>query len=79
MKPNFLDLRDERCPRALLLAKRHIARLDIRDIATIELTELTSLQDIEHYLRNNDYCFTRVVLPDGWIIGSIQKLISQPL
>ncbi|MFB9134956.1 sulfurtransferase TusA family protein [Vibrio olivae] len=24
MKPNILDLRDERCPMALLLAKRHI-------------------------------------------------------
>jgi len=50
MEPNILDLRQQRCPMALLLAKRHIAQLSTGESTTILICDLGSQRDIEAYL-----------------------------
>ncbi|QXO18066.1 MULTISPECIES: sulfurtransferase TusA family protein [Vibrio] len=50
MEPNILDLRQQRCPMALLLAKRHTVQLDAGESTTILLSDPNSKRDIEAYL-----------------------------
>jgi len=55
MELNILDLRQQRCPMTLLLAKRHTAQLVTGESVTILISEQSSLKDIESYLRNHNY------------------------
>ncbi|MDW6017784.1 sulfurtransferase TusA family protein [Vibrio plantisponsor] len=55
MEPNILDLRQQRCPMALLLAKRHTAQLEAGDSVTILISDSSSFKDIESYLLKQDY------------------------
>ncbi|MGY3570414.1 sulfurtransferase TusA family protein [Vibrio paucivorans] len=55
MKPNILDLREERCPMALLLAKRHIAKLSNNEVATLYISDPSSKRDIERFLQSKSY------------------------
>jgi len=73
MKPQLLDLREERCPKALLLAKRHVVSLRDDEIATIYVIEASSIKDIERYLHNNGYDYQKVELDDCWSIQDIKR------
>lgn len=55
MESNILDLRKQRCPMALLLAKRHTAQMQCGDELTILITDSASKQDIEKYLTSNGF------------------------
>lgn len=55
MEPNILDLRQERCPMALLLAKRHTKALDVGQKTWILVADSSSLKDIELYLRKQSF------------------------
>lgn len=55
MEPGILDLRQERCPMALLLAKRHTQRLSANEHAIILVSDPSSFTDIVQYLRRNSY------------------------
>ncbi|KQB09041.1 sulfurtransferase TusA family protein [Vibrio metoecus] len=50
MEPNILDLREQRCPLALLLAKRATAALLPNESLTILIADPASLRDIEQYM-----------------------------
>lgn len=55
MESNILDLRAERCPMALLLAKRYANALKPGESARILVTEPQSMRDITQYLQGADY------------------------
>jgi len=55
MKPNILDLRQERCPMALLLAKRHTARLEVGQSLSIYMTDQSSMQDTMNFLKRQAF------------------------
>jgi len=55
MEPGILDLREERCPMALLLAKRYTKRLSVDELAIILVSDPSSFADIAQYLRQNSY------------------------
>ncbi len=47
MTPNILDLRQERCPMALLLAKRHSVKLEVGQSLSIYVSDNnSSMKDI---------------------------------
>lgn len=50
-----LDLRDQRCPLALLLAKRHVADMVEGELCTILVKDHSSKSDIVRFL--NQYAF----------------------
>lgn len=50
MEPILLDLRQQRCPIALLLAKRATAALLHNQSLTILIADPASLHDIEQYM-----------------------------
>ncbi|MDN3609398.1 sulfurtransferase TusA family protein [Vibrio ostreicida] len=70
MKLNLLDLRQERCPMALLLAKRHIKGLVEGEQTSIYVSDPSSLSDIKRFLltqplelvciAEDDYCCLQV-------------------
>lgn len=51
MEPNILDLREERCPMALLLAKRRAILLQEGESLSIQVSDTSSMQDIVSFLR----------------------------
>ncbi len=64
MKPNILDLREERCPMALLLAKRHTKSLALNQSMHIWVKERQSMNDIEHYLREHGFTVERELMTE---------------
>ncbi|EEY98682.1 hypothetical protein VOA_002507 [Vibrio sp. RC586] len=70
MEPIILDLREQRCPLALLLAKRAAVALLPNEWLTILIADPASQRDIENYLasqpftyhciQNHDHCSLRV-------------------
>ncbi|MCG6269935.1 sulfurtransferase TusA family protein [Vibrio furnissii] len=57
MEPNILDLRQQRCPMALLLAKRHTERLQNGESMTILIVDPSAMRDIESYLLRKQFAF----------------------
>ncbi|WP_087019435.1 sulfurtransferase TusA family protein [Thaumasiovibrio subtropicus] len=55
MTIQILDLKNERCPMALLLAKRAACQLSVHQRLDIHLTDTASLQDITRYLTQHHY------------------------
>ncbi|MEZ9174946.1 sulfurtransferase TusA family protein [Vibrio kanaloae] len=55
MTPNILDLRQERCPMALLLAKRHSVKLEVGQSLSIYVSDNSSMKDIVRFLSQNTY------------------------
>lgn len=55
MEPNILDLRQERCPMALLLAKRHTKNLALGEQVLILVSDSSSFADIRHYLHRQAF------------------------
>ncbi len=58
MTIQILDLKSERCPMALLLAKRATSHLLVNQCLEIHLTDKASLQDITRYLNQHHYSVT---------------------
>ncbi|KOO02118.1 sulfurtransferase TusA family protein [Vibrio nereis] len=58
MEPNILDLRQERCPLALLLAKRHTNGLKVGEQCDILVCDASSMGDIKKYLQKQMVKFT---------------------
>lgn len=50
-----LDLREERCPLVLLLAKRNVAKLTSGERLDILVTDSSSMNDIISYLGKQPY------------------------
>ena len=55
MKPNILDLRQERCPMALLLAKRHSVKLENGQSLLIHIADQSSMTDIVSFLSKHAF------------------------
>ncbi|MFA0056780.1 MULTISPECIES: sulfurtransferase TusA family protein [Vibrio] len=55
MTPNILDLRQERCPMALLLAKRHSVKLEVGQSLSIYVSDHSSMKDIVSFLSKQAY------------------------
>jgi TusA-related sulfurtransferase len=53
MEPNILDLRQERCPMALLLAKRHTKGLNKGEQIQILVSDSSSMNDITCFLQQH--------------------------
>jgi TusA-related sulfurtransferase len=53
MEPNILDLRQERCPMALLLAKRHTKDLVAGEQTLLLVSDTSSFADITQYLQKH--------------------------
>ncbi|MGF1695849.1 sulfurtransferase TusA family protein [Vibrio kyushuensis] len=60
----LLDLRCERCPMALLLAKRFIAKLIDGEVAEIYVSDPNSQHDIERYLQMKSHLVTSEKIND---------------
>ncbi|WKY57398.1 sulfurtransferase TusA family protein [Vibrio sp. SNU_ST1] len=58
MTPNILDLRQERCPMALLLAKRHSVKLEVGQSLSIYVSDNSSMKDIVTFLSKQAYDVT---------------------
>ena len=50
-----LDLREQRCPIALLLAKRHVVALTLGEKCTILVQDASSKSDIVRFLRQHSF------------------------
>ncbi|MCK6265433.1 sulfurtransferase TusA family protein [Vibrio sp. ZSDE26] len=61
---SLLDLRSERCPMALLLAKRYVANLTEGDNVEIYIVDPSSLRDIERYLLMKNHRVTSTQIND---------------
>ena len=57
MKPNLYDLRQMRCPMALLWVKRHMHTLPQGNQALFILTDPHALADITRFLQTQAYGF----------------------
>ena len=55
MELNLLDLRQERCPMALSLAKRHTKGLCEGQQTTIYVSDPSSMSDIKHFLLKQSF------------------------
>ena len=55
MTPNILDLRQERCLMALLLAKRHSVKLEVGQSLSIYVSDNSSMKDIVTFLSKQAY------------------------
>lgn len=55
MEPNILDLRQERCPLALLLAKRHTNQLHQGQSCYVLIRDTHSMRDIEKFLQRHSF------------------------
>lgn len=78
MEPNILDLRQERCPMALLLAKRHAA--DVFQGETpqyhqlvIKVVDKSSKHDIVKYLRHQGYTVDCQASPEHFTLTVFNK------
>ncbi|MDN2480585.1 sulfurtransferase TusA family protein [Vibrio astriarenae] len=58
MSDTVLDLRQQRCPLALLLAKRFVAQAPAKVSLRIEVQDRSSCQDIERYLVKHNFCYS---------------------
>ncbi|MEI8610127.1 sulfurtransferase TusA family protein [Enterovibrio norvegicus] len=73
MEIQSLDLRTERCPMALLLAKRTCATLAKDEQIDIVVTDSGALRDIPRYLVNKGFRVTQRTVQDATVL-TITKL-----
>ncbi|WP_241790445.1 sulfurtransferase TusA family protein [Vibrio genomosp. F10] len=62
----LLDLRAERCPMALLLAKRYVTTLTVGEEAEVILSDESSFQDVERYFRLKNHLVISEKIDDGF-------------
>jgi len=72
MEPNILDLRQERCPLALLLAKRHTTGLETGESCQILICDPSSMTDIKKFLQKQLFTFT-CKEKDGYVCMHVTK------
>ena len=76
MKPNILDLREERCPMALLLAKRYAARLENGQSLLIYISDMSSMKDIVSFLSQQAYSVEQKACSDFHQLQVIKKEVQ---
>ncbi|ELO1772923.1 sulfurtransferase TusA family protein [Vibrio fluvialis] len=76
MEPNILDLRQQRCPMALLLAKRHTAQLQDGESVTILLSDPSSKRDIESYLLRQQFVCQSQMFTEHFSLHVIKETAS---
>ncbi len=69
MEIQSLDLREQRCPMALLLAKRACALLGQGQQLALYVTDNGALKDIPRYLEGNGFVFERRRLHDATVFN----------
>ncbi|AIV06410.1 sulfurtransferase TusA family protein [Vibrio harveyi] len=78
MESILLDLRKERCPMALLLAKRHAAEVFQEETQqdhqlVIQVVDKSSKHDIVKYLRNQGYIVDCQASPEHFTLTVFNK------
>ncbi|MCG7516695.1 sulfurtransferase TusA family protein [Vibrio sp. MMH1-50] len=78
MESILLDLRKERCPMALLLAKRHAAEVFPEETQqdyqlVIQVVDKSSKHDIVKYLRNQGYTVDCQASPEHFTLTVFNK------
>lgn len=78
MESMLLDLREQRCPMALLLAKRHAAEVFQGESSqyqqlVIQVMDNSSKRDIVTYLRNQGYEVQCHALPEYFTLTVFNK------
>lgn len=73
MEIQSLDLREQRCPMALLLAKRACASLKQGQQIALYITDSGALKDIPRYLENNGFVLERQPV-QGVTVLNVTKL-----
>ncbi|EGA71075.1 hypothetical protein VISI1226_21739 [Vibrio sinaloensis DSM 21326] len=66
MEPNILDLRQERCPLALLLAKRHTNQLSHGQSCCVLIRDVSSMRDIEKFLQMHSFTLLTEEMDDHY-------------
>lgn len=72
METQSFDLREQRCPMALLLAKRACDTLNKGDELSFIISDDTSLRDIHRYFEHNGFLIKKDVV-DGATLLYITK------
>ena len=73
MEIQSLDLREYRCPMALLMAKRACATLEQGEKITLSVIDSGAVKDIPRYLKGNGFDFEQSVV-HGATVFYITKL-----
>ncbi|TKF20480.1 sulfurtransferase TusA family protein [Vibrio genomosp. F6] len=73
MEPNILDLREERCPMALLLAKRRAILLQEGESLSIQISDTSSMQDIVSFLRLKQFDIVSVAHRSSYTITVLKQ------
>ncbi|QIA62775.1 sulfurtransferase TusA family protein [Vibrio astriarenae] len=72
MADNLLDLRSERCPMALLLAKRFIKKHTSNTMIGILVQDKSSCHDIERYIKAQGFAYS-IEHDEGECLISLKK------
>lgn len=68
METESFDLRECRCPMALLLTKRACAKLDQGEQLTLMVTDGASLRDIHRYLHRNGFLIEKHIVAEATVL-----------
>ncbi|WP_159738193.1 sulfurtransferase TusA family protein [Vibrio atypicus] len=74
MELNILDLRRERCPLALLLAKRHTNQLQVGEKCCILIRDHNSMRDIKKFLQKQPFEFSQEEMDDHFCMHVTKEL-----
>ncbi|MCF8780868.1 sulfurtransferase TusA family protein [Vibrio sp. IRLE0018] len=68
MERKRLDLRQQRCPMSLLLAKRHSAELSEGSQLVIQVSDQGSMRDIVRYLQSRSFIVETKMEQDCYLL-----------
>ncbi|HAS6348703.1 TPA: sulfurtransferase TusA family protein [Vibrio vulnificus] len=68
MERKRLDLRQQRCPMSLLLAKRHSAELSEGSQLVIQVSDQGSMRDIVRYLQSRSFIVETEMEQDCYLL-----------
>ncbi|EOV0102524.1 sulfurtransferase TusA family protein [Vibrio vulnificus] len=78
MERKRLDLRQQRCPMSLLLAKRHSAKLSEGSQLVIQLSDQSSMRDIVKYLQSRQFLVETTMEQEDYLLTiTFNKELSQ--
>ncbi|MGL1036705.1 sulfurtransferase TusA family protein [Vibrio vulnificus] len=78
MERKRLDLRQQRCPMSLLLAKRHSAELSEGSQLVIQLSDHSSMGDIVKYLQSRPFLVETTMEQEDYLLTiTFNKEMSQ--
>jgi len=72
-----LDLRDIRCPLALILLKQRLHILEVNSTLTVLFSHADAMQDIKRYLNKKKYSY--VCEQNSLLITLYSSLINNPI